>query len=217
MNRLFLEKFSVIERNLSKEKGATQLFALIQTEESPGSWDVVISSKGLPDDGKNLENLRFAVNKINEVLDKTEIVRVSKVVLLDPNQPFLKELEHFLERNGNPREFSHCEINGMKIKHAHIIVSPVADSKTFVTKATVTELQQQINFLEQVVKRIFSQQLFQHLKINAILQEPSQHFLGRKTELLEGSFSTLTDPQLFSIEDRRSNPPSTVINCQSEP
>jgi hypothetical protein len=170
MNHSFLEKFGIIERNLSKEKGITRLFALIQLEESPGGWDVVISSKGLPDDGKNLENLRFVVNKINEVLDNTEIIQVSKVVLLDPAQPFIKEFENWLERNGNPKEWGYCEINGMKIKHAHIIVSPVDDSKTLVTMAMVNELQQKINVLEQVVTGVIFWQMSQYQKIPDLLQ-----------------------------------------------
>ncbi len=82
---LFLEKFVTIERNIAKEKGTTKLFALLQLEEAGASWDVVISSEGLPDDGENLENLRFVVDKINEVLDVQETIRVPRVILRSPD------------------------------------------------------------------------------------------------------------------------------------
>ncbi len=183
MNNQFFEKFVTIERNIAKEKGTTKLFALLQLEEAGASWDVVISSEGLPDDGKNWKNLRFVINKINQVLDKQETIRIPRVVLLDPSQPFFKELERFLSQNGNPKEFGHCEIDGMKIKHAHIIVSPVDDSKTFVTKAAVDELQQRLLVIEQAVKQMMSPPQFQHLMEKSRLQNslPRYHLWISKT------------------------------------
>jgi hypothetical protein len=200
MNNPFLEKFFAIERNIAKEKGVTKLFALLQLTEAVAGWDVVISSRGLPDDGVDLKNLRFVVNKINEVLDEQETIQIPRVVLLDSDQPFFKELKHFLERNGNPREFGYCEINGMKIQHAHIIVSPVDDSKTFVTRAEVDKLQQQLNVLQTIVlQSLISQRYSQQQPINSMLPEQSHNLLSRKIGFLEGDFSTITDQHLLSI------------------
>ncbi|EDN69699.1 hypothetical protein BGP_0202 [Beggiatoa sp. PS] len=45
------------------------------------------------------------------------------MVLLDVNEPFIKELEDFLEDYNNPSVFSNVEINGMSFKTGYIIVS----------------------------------------------------------------------------------------------
>ncbi|HEW97766.1 MAG TPA: hypothetical protein ENF37_03860 [Beggiatoa sp.] len=140
-------KFCTIERELSEEKGPFKLFALIELEEVPGQWDVVMSSKALPD--RDMETLRFVVNKIYAIVSQKEIVKVSRVIVLDVNEPFVTEIEKFLSRTHNPKEIFNCEIDELKIKQAHIIVSPVKDdAKILVNATTFNELVNRINQLE---------------------------------------------------------------------
>ncbi len=147
MNQKLFNKFCTIERELSEEKGPFKLFALIELEEVPGQWDVVMSSKALPD--RDMETLRFVVNKIYAIVSQKEIVKVSRVIVLDVNEPFVTEIERFLSRTHNPKEIFNCEIDDLKIKHAHIIVSPVKDdAKILVNAATFNELVNRINQLE---------------------------------------------------------------------
>jgi hypothetical protein len=145
MNQKLLNKFGAIEHELSKEKGPFKLFALIELEEVPGRWDVVMSSKALPD--RDMETLRFVVNKIYAVVSQKEIVKVSRVILLDVNEPFVTELEQFLDRTHNPKELFNCEIDDLKIKHAYLIVSPVKED-ILVNVATFNELINKVNQLE---------------------------------------------------------------------
>jgi len=72
-----------------------------------------------------MPTLRFVIDKIHAVLNKKEIVQISRIILLDVDQPFVKEMEQFLARANNPTELFNCEIDSMKIKQAYIIVSPV--------------------------------------------------------------------------------------------
>jgi hypothetical protein len=147
MNQKLFNKFCTIERELSEEKGPFKLFALIELEEVPGQWDVVMSSKALPD--RDMETLRFVVNKIYAIVNKKEIVNVSRVIVLDVNEPFVTKTEHLLSRIHNPKEIFNCEIDDLKIKHAHIIVSPVKDdAKILVNATTFNELVNRINQLE---------------------------------------------------------------------
>jgi len=147
MNQKLLNKFCTLERELAEEKGPFKLFALIELAEVPGQWDVVMSSKELPD--KDMETLRFVVNKIYAIVSKKEIVKVSRVILLNVNEPFVIEMERFLSRMNNPKEFFHCEIDDLQIKHAHIIVSPVQEeAKILVNATTFNELINRINRLE---------------------------------------------------------------------
>jgi hypothetical protein len=149
MNQKLLNKFHTVERELSEEKGPFKLFALIELEEVPGRWDVVMSSKKLRD--RDMETLRFVVNKIYAIVNKKEIIKVSRVILLEVNESFVLEMEQILERTNNPKEFFNCEIDDLKIKHAYIIVSPVkkdAKAKILVNADTFNELVNRINRLE---------------------------------------------------------------------
>ncbi len=152
MNEKRLKKFRRIERNLSKEKGAFKLFAIIQLEELPGRWDVVMSSKNLPE--KDMPTLRYVVEKIHAELTKKEIVQISRIVLLDVKQSFVKEMKRFLVRANNPKEIFNCEIDELKIKEGYIIVSPVVikeDAQVLVNAKTLNDLVNRVNQLERAV------------------------------------------------------------------
>jgi len=125
--KTFIKKFFPIERTIAQEKGDFKLFALFEREDIQGIWDVVLAADWLP--GDEMKSLRYVFEKIRAVLDKKEFLRVSKVVLLDVNEPFIKELEDFLEDYHNPRVFSNVEINGMSFKTGYIIVSPLSSTE----------------------------------------------------------------------------------------
>jgi hypothetical protein len=123
----FIKKFFPIARTIAQEKGDFKLFALFEREDLQGIWDVVLAADWLP--GEEMKSLRYVFGKIRAVLDKKEFLKVSKVVLLDVNEPFVKELEDFLDDFHNPRVFINAVINGMSFKTGYIIVSPVSYSE----------------------------------------------------------------------------------------
>jgi hypothetical protein len=122
--KTFLKKFFPIERTIAQEKGDFKLFALFEREDVQGIWDVVLAADWLP--GEEMKSLRYVFGKIRAVLDKKEFLKVSKVVLLDVNEPFIEELQDFLEDYHNPKVFSNAMINGMAFKTGYIIVSPLS-------------------------------------------------------------------------------------------
>jgi len=75
MNENLFEKYRAIERNFSEDKGPFKLFALVQLEELPGLWDVVMSCENLPE--KDMPTLRFVVDKVYAGLTKKELVAFS--------------------------------------------------------------------------------------------------------------------------------------------
>jgi len=151
MNDKWLNKFRVIARKLSEEKGPFKLFALVQLEELPGRWDVVMSCENLPE--KDMATLRFAVDRIHVGLKKKEIVQISRIILLNIEQPFVKAMERFLENTNNPKELFNCEIDDLKIKQAYIIVSPVIenDANVLISASRLNDLINRVNRLEKVV------------------------------------------------------------------
>ncbi|MEN8215646.1 MAG: tetratricopeptide repeat protein [Pseudomonadota bacterium] len=128
MSETLLKKYSAIAQSIAQEKGPFKLFALFELEDYlPWEWDIVLSAEWLP--GNKVESLRFIFDKIRVVLNQEEFIKISKVVLLDINEPFVKELQKFLEAHHNPKFFSHVDIQGVEIDKGYVITSPLIPSE----------------------------------------------------------------------------------------
>ncbi|MDM8562818.1 tetratricopeptide repeat protein [Candidatus Marithioploca araucensis] len=137
----FFEKFSSIEQTLVQEKGPFKLFALLERATAFDDWDVIMASKGLPDNDMSV--LKEVIEKIHAVLTREEKMKMNAVILLDVNDHFVKEVQNFLAEHDNPTEFSNAEINGLEISRGYIITSPIPQteqvsslSKTLLTQAS---------------------------------------------------------------------------------
>jgi len=126
MNDL-IEKFCSIEQTLVQEKGQFKLFALLEREAVFDTYDVIMASKGLPDNEMSV--LKYVVEKIQAVLTTQEMIRIGAVILLDVNDHFVKEVQKFLVEHQNPTEFSNAEINGLEISRGYIITSPIPQTE----------------------------------------------------------------------------------------
>jgi hypothetical protein len=140
-NQTLLEKYSAIAQTIALEKGPFKLFALFKRDNFPWEWDVVLSAEWLP--GNEMESLKYIFDKIRVVLNHKEFINISKVVLLDVNEPFVKELQAFLEEHNNPKAFSNTDINNLEIREGLMIVSPISsqdeilpNSSELLTKAS---------------------------------------------------------------------------------
>ncbi len=132
----FIEKFVTIEQTLAQEKGPFKLFSLLERATVFDDWDVVMASKGLPDNDMSV--LKEIIDKIHAVLTYEEKMKMNAVILLNVNDPFVKEVQKFLVEHQNPTEFSNAEINGLEISRGYIITSPIP--KTESVSATSKEL-----------------------------------------------------------------------------
>ncbi|MDM8522320.1 hypothetical protein QUF80_03020 [Desulfococcaceae bacterium HSG8] len=118
-----INKFNLIEKSISQEKGNVRLLALFELEGNvQDRWDVIISAENLI--SEDIESLKFVVNTLKNVLTREEIVKVSKVVLFDPDDEFISKIQSFLHKNKNPKEFRGLEINDLMVKRAFVIKSP---------------------------------------------------------------------------------------------
>ncbi len=126
MNDL-IEKFCSIEQTLVQEKGPFKLFALLERATAFDDWDVIMASKGLPDNDMSV--LQEVIDKIHAVLTREEKMKINAVILLDVNDHFVKEVQKFLVEHQNPTEFSNAEINGLEISRGYIITSPIPQTE----------------------------------------------------------------------------------------
>jgi hypothetical protein len=139
MNDILLEKYATIAQTIAQEKGPFKLFALFEPENIACEWDVVLSAEWLPGKDK-IETLGFVIDKIRAVLTHQEFLRVSGVVLLDVNEPFVKELQKFLEAHNNPKAFSHVEIEGVEIAKGRILISPLKSQEEALSSSSLALL-----------------------------------------------------------------------------
>jgi phosphoribosylaminoimidazole (AIR) synthetase len=123
----FIKKFFAIEQALAQEKGEFELFSLFERATAFDDWDVIMASKGLPDNDMSV--LREVIEKIQARLTHEEKMKLNAVILLDVNDIFVKEVHNFLEEHHNPAEFSNAEINGLEISRGYIIASPIPQTE----------------------------------------------------------------------------------------
>ena len=116
-----IQKFEIIERKLSQEKGEFELFALFQTDFSIDKWDLVIAAPWTAKDRSKA--LRYIVNKTKMELKEDELIMLSKIVIIDENNSDLKAVQQALSTEHNAVEIQNCDFFGIKIKHAYIITS----------------------------------------------------------------------------------------------
>jgi hypothetical protein len=119
----FIQKFLFIENTIAQEKGPLDLFALFEIVEIPSRWEVVISAERLPEN--DIKALGYVTNKIRAVLTQKEMMKISAVILLTANEPFIGELQKFLKTNDNT--FSEANIQGVEIKKGYIIKCKFTD------------------------------------------------------------------------------------------
>jgi hypothetical protein len=128
------EKFFLIEKELAEERGDFVLFALLEREDAPGKWDVLISAEWIGEDKK--EVLNYITSKISSKLLWQEQILLSRIVILEPSDAFVERVnEIFTIEHGNNIRFTQCVLNGIPVKDAFIITSKSRSSSKSQNKA----------------------------------------------------------------------------------
>src|SRR5947207_3179226 len=86
------EKIQQFEKDVSKEKGDFLLCALVLRDRSHAQWDLVLSASWFGT--KRGNTLKYIIGKLKKQLSDKELLRISKIVLLDPVDPFVAGIVH---------------------------------------------------------------------------------------------------------------------------
>ena len=127
----FIEKLASIEKFLSDNNGSFWLFALLERAESPGKWDLLVAAPWLQEESR--KSLDDITEQIGNKLDETELLQLSRIIPLDPDNPVVQDLTLAF---GQEHTFSHIEntvINGMAVSRAIIISSRRPEDSMAVT------------------------------------------------------------------------------------
>lgn len=117
-----IEKFIKIESTLSEEKGDFNLFGLFLREDSANNkWDLLVSA-GWVEENK-YESLKIISQKIRDHLENHELVNLSRIVLLEDNNPELEAFSQTLNIEHGCVEIKKEDFFGLEIRQAFIITS----------------------------------------------------------------------------------------------
>jgi hypothetical protein len=122
-----VEKFQIIIREISQEKGPFILFGLFEREDLVGRWDVVVSAPWLNMNSK--EDFDYIADKIRSKLNNQEIMLLTRIIPLLPFDQFVKAVTSAINISDGSSEIINSNFFGIQIRHAYVFVSkPITDN-----------------------------------------------------------------------------------------
>jgi len=115
-----VEKFIDLKNKILEEKKSLNLFALVQREDRE-NWDIVISSSSSLN--KEKEFLSYIVKLLQSALTDKELEGISRVVLLKPDDPFVKNINSSINVTGGSTTVENTSFNGMLIRKMYLLYS----------------------------------------------------------------------------------------------
>ena len=116
-----VEKLVQAENEMAAEKGPFLLFAMFLREDAPDVWDLVVASPWI--DADKSGSLRYISDKVGSVLDSKELVKLSRIVLIEPDSPALAAFQRAVHIEHGTAEIKDSDFSGLRIKHAYLITS----------------------------------------------------------------------------------------------
>jgi hypothetical protein len=119
-----LNKLREIETEIVREKGEFTLFALLQREDAfGGKWDLVVAAPWIGEG--RLETLKYLTSKITPKLNLEELLSLSKIVTVFPNDEPVQRLIRAIPVNPDqkPVEIHDWDYNGMPIARGYILTA----------------------------------------------------------------------------------------------
>lgn len=116
-----LDKLAAFELEASSERGEFLLFALLLREDAQDKWDLVVSAQWLQPD--NWDDRDSFIKQIRDKLSLDEFLMLSRIVLLEPDNPVLKALQRMINVQHGMCEIRDSSINSIVVKHAYVITS----------------------------------------------------------------------------------------------
>jgi hypothetical protein len=119
MNQL-PNKLQLVERDVANDRGALNLFAVLEREDLAGRWDLIIAAPWAKEDEGTL---RYLTGALKRRLDPAEMMLFSRIVVLRATEnPVLALNETFDVEHGHI-EVSEPARFGLPVKHGYIITS----------------------------------------------------------------------------------------------
>ena len=116
-----VEKLKKQEVVMANEKGPFELYALFLREDAPDKWDLVVAAEWI---NENKEaSFKYIAEKVQKSLSKDELLKLSRIVLIDETNPSLEALHRAISVEHSNTEIQDSNFFGIQIKHAYLITS----------------------------------------------------------------------------------------------
>lgn len=139
----FIDKMKEVEQSLTKEYGNFALFALLEREDSPDRWDVVVASAWL---GTGSNAIFTLAREFVERLTPEDAVRVARIVPLDLESDFVKFLQD---------TYAEMSVTGPVVRLGESVLSGIDIRSGYILEAGAT------------TSRVPSNSKFQRVPVNA--------------------------------------------------
>ncbi|KAF5083065.1 hypothetical protein KHC33_10975 [Methanospirillum sp. J.3.6.1-F.2.7.3] len=108
-----IEKFQKIVTDISTNKGTLNLFALSYRENDSQTFDLLISARWINID--DFYFLKYIENLLKQELDSNDILKISRIVLLDPEETSVKAITNCFYINEGNLTIQHSLIGNVPI------------------------------------------------------------------------------------------------------
>jgi hypothetical protein len=109
-----------VEQVVAKAKGPFNLFALFERDDIENRWDLVFAAPWATATG---ETLRYFVVELKDKLTPQQLVALSRIVVLDPNDEAVRAINSAFHIEHGRVEVRETNLFGLPIKHGYIITS----------------------------------------------------------------------------------------------
>lgn len=116
-----VEKLQKEEMIMAEEKGAFDLFALFLREDAPDKWDLLIAAEWIDRDKGGA--IKYVAGKVQQILSKEELLSLSRIVIIEENNPALEALNTAFHVEHSSAEIKNSNLFGLQINHAYLITS----------------------------------------------------------------------------------------------
>ena len=116
-----VERLQRQEVIMAEEKGPFDLFALFLREDAPGKWDLVVAAEWI--DKSKEASFKYIADIVQKALSKEELLKLSRIVLIDENNPALEALHKAMHVEHSIAEIQDSNFFGMQIKHVYLVTS----------------------------------------------------------------------------------------------
>ena len=119
MNEL-ADKLREVELDVAGEKGALNLFAVLEREDLASRWDLVVSAPWAKEDEVTL---RYLTSALKRRLGTSEMTLLSRIVVLHSTDNSVRALNEIFDVEHGGVELSEPSRFGLPVKHGYIITS----------------------------------------------------------------------------------------------
>ena len=118
-----IDKMKEVEQFLASKNGEFALFALLEREDTPGLWDVVVSASWL---GTTREDILTIAQQVTLTLRPQDMTQIARIVPVLPDSEFVLFLQdnyELLNKTGPVVRLGTAILSGIELRSGYILAA----------------------------------------------------------------------------------------------